>query len=367
MAKTYIYCIILGILLLLFINSCNNANVDNNYFKGDITEVNDLATSSDEVVLNVLELNGNNYGWPAVHDSLIIFFNPKLGEHFYQVFNIDTGNEIGHYCKRGNGPYEYSALGPIHQLFTENGDLKTLLFAPNESKIMTWNITKSISNKTTVIEKEYDYLWRKENAQICYDQIFRLNEDTILAELRSGLTYNGEISLPKYQKRTLLSNKLVERYTAYKTVIDNDESLIIPEALLFSFDALKPDGTMLAQAMSHLPQLNIINLKNNNIKGIRTEQSDGFRRFEKKDVSIKNYFTRIQADDDKIYVAYLGEDISDSQTYALPKTIYIFNWEGELLNTIKLNEGIREMWFDTIRKILYITNPFTDNILYTKL
>ena len=230
MAKTYIYCIILGILLLLFINSCNNANVDNNYFKGDITEVNDLATSSDEVVLNVLELNGNNYGWPAVHDSLIIFFNPKLGEHFYQVFNIDTGNEIGHYCKRGNGPYEYSALGPIHQLFTENGDLKTLLFAPNESKIITWNITKSISNKTTVIEKEYDYLWRKENAQICYDQIFRLNEDTILAELRSGLTYNGEISLPKYQKRTLLSNKLVEEYTAYKKVIDNDESIIIPEA-----------------------------------------------------------------------------------------------------------------------------------------
>lgn len=341
--------------------------MDNKYFRGEIVNINSSATSTNEVTLKTLELYGDNYGWPAAHDSLLIFFNPKLGEHFYQVFNIDTGKEIGHYCKRGNGPHEYSALGPIHQLFTENGDLKTLLFAPNESKIIKWNITKSIFNKTTIIEKEYDYLWRKENAQICYEQVFRLDEDTILAELRSGVMYNGDISLPKYQRRTLSSNKLIEEYTAYKRVIDNDESIFIPEALLFSFDALKPDGTMLVQAMSHLPQLNIINLKNDSIKGVRTELSDGFRRLEKKKVSIKNYFTRIQVDEDRIFAAYLGEDISDSKTYILPKTLYVFNWEGKLLNRIKVNEGIREMWFDPIRKVLYITNPFTDNILYTKL
>ena len=63
----------------------------------------------------------------------MFFMNPKLPDRFYNIFNINTGEEIGTFCNKGGGPEEATAVGPISQFFERENELKTLLFAPNES------------------------------------------------------------------------------------------------------------------------------------------------------------------------------------------------------------------------------------------
>ena len=43
----------------------------------------------------------------------MFFLNSKLPDRFYNIFNINTGEEIGTFCNKGGGPEEAAAFGPI--------------------------------------------------------------------------------------------------------------------------------------------------------------------------------------------------------------------------------------------------------------
>lgn len=353
--------ILLIALAILF--SCCTFHKDQDYFKGEIIELASENIPLHNLQLTPFPLNGDNYGFPIAHDSLLIFFNPKLGDYFYQIFNVDTKEEIGRFCKRGNGPQEITALGPLYQLYLEDNELKTLLFAPNEEKLFVWNISRSIAEHSTILEKEYKYSWRDKNKNICYNNVFRLAPDTLLVELRSALLNNGDISLPIYQKRTISDNTLLSEYSSYQKTINNKQSVIIPEAFYNSSDALKPDGTKIVQAMCRLPQLNILNLKENSAKGYRIDSSVNFSIFKKKNSAMKGYYYRVQADNNYIYAAYLGKETFE-YTAIEPQELHIYDWNGNLLKKIELDLSILEMCLDTVRNILYITNLYSDDIFY---
>ena len=151
--------------LALILNICVSCheNDDTAYFNGKIQTIEDSIKDTKKATLKILPLDGANFGWLSTYDSLMFFMNPKLPDRFYNIFNIDTGKEIGTFCYRGSGPGEVAALGPIFHFFKEKGDLKTLLFAPNEEKLFIWNITQSIKRDTTVMDKQISYPWREEN------------------------------------------------------------------------------------------------------------------------------------------------------------------------------------------------------------
>ena len=62
-------------------------------------------------------------------------------------------NAYNSLCNKGGGPEEAAAFGPIFQFFKKGNDLKTLLFAPHEGKLFIWNITQSITQGSTIIDK----------------------------------------------------------------------------------------------------------------------------------------------------------------------------------------------------------------------
>lgn len=83
--------------LALILNICVSCheNDDTAYFNGKIQTIEDSIKDTKKATLKILPLDGANFGWLSTYDSLMFFMNPKLPDRFYNIFNIDTGKEIG--------------------------------------------------------------------------------------------------------------------------------------------------------------------------------------------------------------------------------------------------------------------------------
>lgn len=108
----YIFCFIF---LSIVCISCHEGCDDSTYFNGKIRIIEDNSKAVKKVSLKNVILNGANFGYIAVYDSLMFFFNSKLPDRSYNIFNINTGEEIGTFCNKGGGPEEAAAFGPIFQ------------------------------------------------------------------------------------------------------------------------------------------------------------------------------------------------------------------------------------------------------------
>lgn len=61
--------------------------------------------------------------------------------------------------------------------------MQTLLFAPYEEKLVIWNITQSIKQGTTVIDKIIPYAWRDANGGACYNEMYLQGDSILLARV----------------------------------------------------------------------------------------------------------------------------------------------------------------------------------------
>lgn len=352
------------IALFAILAGCVERNADEACFNGEIQIVEDGISEEMAVSLKSLPLDGANYGYMAVYDSLIFFLNPKLPDHFYNIFHVDTGKEIGSFCCKGGGPEESVSLGPIFHFFSENQELKALLFAPYEEKMFIWNITRSIGQNKTVMDKVIPYAWRSENGGACYNVMRYCHQsNTLLTKVDAFPLGEEDATLPFLQKRTLDTNKRLKDYPIYKRSVKNEDLQIIPEAIFASNNAFKPDGTKAVQAMVHLPQLNIVDMESGQVTGYRLKGGEDFSTFYKAG-DLKAHYVNVQADDNYIYAAYYGK--KNSNRFEIPEvyTIYVFDWSGRLVQKLRVDHPISEIFLDSARNRLYITKPKVDEVYY---
>lgn len=352
------------ILVLLVCVSCQNS--DSKYFNGKIVVVENAIKKPLEISLRKITLNGSNFGEISVCDSLMFFLNPKLNDRFFNVFNVNSGEEIGTFCNKGGGPEEMTCLGPILQFIKKGEELKTLLFAPNEQKLFIWNITRSIEKNKTVMDEVVPYSWRQENGGENYNGIYMQDDSTLLVKVDPFIKNNGEHTLSYYQRRTFYSDELLENYTVFKQSIDNEDAFIFPEAFFNSNDALKPDGTKVVQAMVHLPQLNVLNLETGEVVGYRLENGEDFSVFQGSK-NLKNHYIRVQVDDKYIYAVYFGENAWQLNEIPYVDMIHVFSWEGKLVQKIKTDIDIDKICLDRVKNRLYVTRPQLDDVYYLDL
>lgn len=358
--------VIVCVLIFNMFISCHKSN-DGDYFDGDIQSIENSVRSVKKITLKAVPLNGANYGWIAVYDSLMIFANPKLRDNFFNVFNIDTGEEIGEFCGKGGGPDEMIAVNPIYQFFKEGDTLKTLLFAPNENKLFIWNISQSIEQEKTIMDTIISYKSRNEGGFVSYNYLFLQNEDTLFAYLPSFPLSDEEASLPFYQKRTVYTDKLLRSYNIYKKNVRNGDAAIIPETFFSSKDAFMPDSSKIVQVLYNLPQINILDTHTGQITGYRMKNSPDFSFFETGMTSRKVYYLRVQADNSRIYASYWGKEPWKRNEVPYINTIHVFDWHGKLIDELTVDHPVGEMWLDPVRNRLYTVNVSTDEVFYLDL
>lgn len=345
---------------------CHEKHDDSLFFNGEIQTIKDSGKETKKVALKPVFLDGANFGYIAVYDSLMFFMNPKLPDRFYNIFNINTGEEIGTFFNKGGGPEEATAVGPISQFFERENELKTLLFAPNEEKLFVWNITQSIARGTTIMDRVIPFAWRDENRGACYNEMYLQDDNTLLARVDPVPLSDDEATLLFYQKRTLDTNEALKNYSIYKQAIKEGEASLISEAYFASADAFKPDGTKAVQVMGHLQQLNILDFETEQVVGYRMEGGESFSALREK-TNIKNYYVEVQADDNYIYALYWGKDRWGMSEIPYINTIHVFDWHGRLVQKVKTDYDIDKMFLDTVRNRLYITRPKADDIFYLNL
>jgi hypothetical protein len=356
--------IIVCLLALVSFADCHMTD-DSDYFNGEIRSIEDSVKSVKRVTLEAVSLNGAYYGYIAVYDSLIIFMNPKLPDYHFHIFNVDTGEELGSFCNKGEGPEEMIAVDPIFRFFKQGGDLKTLLYASNEKKLFVWNISRSVGKRITVIDTVISYNPSDKNGTTLHS-IFYQGEDTLLIKRASSPVNEREATTPFYEQRTMYSDKLLRNYTLYKknTIIASEDAVIMPEVLLSSNDALRTDGTKAVQAMVRIPQLNILDLYTGEVVGYRMKGGPGFPFFETKMTVRKSYYIRTQADDNFIYASWWGKEPWGRNEFPSVNTIHMLDWHGNLIHEFTTDHPIHELWLDHVRNRLYATNMATDEVFY---
>lgn len=353
---------LIWIIFILLFYRCQYVD-DAEVFNGDIVFVEDSVEKIQDVTIKKLFLDGNNYGYASAYDSLLLFMNPKLGSHFFQIFNVNTGKELGQFVRKGLGPDEIIAAGPIWQLYKENEELKTLVFAPNEEKVWIWNISQSLEQQKTVVDTIYSCLWKEKG--ICYKEMFKI-DDTFLMKVPAFPIGEDDATLPFYLQCETGTQTPLREFAIYKKSIKNSDSEVMPEMFYYSNDALKPDGTKIVQAMTKMPQLNILDLRSGKVIGYRLEGGDDFSIFQTEN-SLKTYFVRVQADDDFIYAVYWGKDLWKRNEIPYLNTIYVFTWEGRLVKKIRTDGDIDNISVDNVGKRLYLTRPKQDEVYYLDL
>jgi hypothetical protein len=287
--------------IIMLAGSCSKVS-DDSCFNGQISLTDD-AVKVEKATLEEIKLDGPFWGIPTVCDSFIIFWNNKLTESFFQIFNLHTGSYIGDFVNRGGGPGEAYTVPYIFQVY-EDGDSKTtLLNAPNEQKLLVWNISQSVKHGETIMDTVIPYKKDPETGHFNY--MFRLNDDTLVCYIQSKvLTMDGDLaSTAYYQKRTIYSNQPAGDIRIYnhESVKEGDANISV-DFYYGSRDCIKPDRTKIAQAMGRLCQINIIDLSTGRITGHRIKNTPDFSVFYSGIKNIKQYYSRIQADNNYIYM-----------------------------------------------------------------
>ena len=341
---------------------CCNTKEDNHNFNGEIRYFDDSCVITKSIESKSVPLNGANTGMIAVYDSLLICWHPGYPAHFFNIFNVDTGEEIGFFCGKGRGHKEAISINCVYQFFKKGDDLMTLLYASNEGKLFFWNISQSVEQGITV----YDTIIPYPNNRMFFQ--FYQSEDTLFAYRPSDDLNQTEATTPFYEKRTICTNDLMRNYPIYKTeIVQNKRAKFPIDFFFYTWDVMKPDGSKIVQVMRYLPQMNIIDTHTGDVVGYRMKNGPGFSLLKTDMESMNIYYNNVHADEHYIYATYWGKKPwVDRVGVKLPffNTIHVFDWNGKLCYKLITDQSYYRVWADPIRKRLYTINIDTDEIFY---
>lgn len=354
---------------ICFLTGCSGSYNDNDYFNGEIYLIEENVPT-ETPTRHKIEMEGIYMGPVFAYDSLLFYYPMNhSAKYAYEIYNLKNDSLIGEFHRKGNGPNEFTALTTIVNFFKEGDDLKTLLYAGFDKKLITWNISMSIKKQTTIIDTIIPFDWEVDQHATIYNTIFRITEDTVLALVPTeAITLDQQsVSLPVTEKRRISDNKCIETYDVYKQYPEgNGENVfspynrLSPRQFLTSFYSIKPDQTKLVQALMYLPQINIIDLNTGDIKGFRFTDSYNFSVF-KRNVERVNYcFTNVVCDNQYIYALYNGVNITDKENIGPEHLIYVFNWDGELIKKFDLGVNVNHLFLDHSNNRLYAREYHSD-------
>lgn len=289
----------------------------------------------------------------AAFDTIVVFFNEVRTGNAFTIFNNKTSKEIGSFCPIGHGHEEFVALSPDLQIYVEKGDHKTILFAPNENKMLIWNISASIRNNKTVYENVVDYSWKNETPVAYGKQVWIGNDSILVCQPSVHIHLTDEITKASYQIRTYSTNHLLSEVNVFKESINSKETQILPEDFFDAAFSLKPDKSKFVEAMNWLPQINIVNLESMQISGHILEGTQNYSIFNTNMSNAMFCYRQVKASDEGIYALWSGQPWQNASDDIGYNYIHVFNWDGKFISNVKLDEPIAKIYLDCTNNILY--------------
>lgn len=276
-------------------------------------------------------------------DTLCLFYSWKNPKGFFSILNVRNGLELGTYCPKGNGPQETTGMGPIFEVYNQEGCLKAEIIDVHKNRIFIWNITASLKNGKTI----YDTIRPFESHSRYFSPFqwcFRVNDSQYFT-CASSLPFEdiNQIITPRYAITSSLDNTTVREYQIFTDSIisvTDKRKWILPDFVSMEC-CIKPDKGKVAMGMSNYPQINILDLTSAALKCYRLESSPS--------ISILKriwYYASICCDDQSIYALYNAQDLSEPKDENLKSVIHVFDWNGQLIRKLALDQLFDQICLD---------------------
>jgi hypothetical protein len=318
--------IILSTIVLTVLVSCNRMD----FFTTNTVEIKNF---KQEKRLVPITLIGEEYGHNniACIDKYIVLFS-SARDRFFHVYSA-AGDSLGCFGIRGQGPADFVGV----QWNGQSSGIGMWINDVNASKLRLVNIEKSLSERTTVMDKIV------QNASFSINAFVR--DDSLL--ISEQMSSDGYILVTTNLNNGQQTN--VEKL--YNYPVQND--FVYAHR---SHWRLKPDGSKMAGAMLSINMINILDLTDNSRISlvINPPLTDPDNILEPNASEGKmTYYIDLDLTDNYIYALFMNQNYEEAYGVAKEMEVHVFDWKGNAKCKYIIPQYIRVMAVDEKNNCIY--------------
>jgi hypothetical protein len=337
-------------MMLILSTSCGTSQTLE--FFGEIVMV-DYPKQVDILKGNTIVLDDVYTGDMYAYDGLLVFVSPKHPDGIMYLFDAETGKRINAIGRRGQGADEFLNLqftGGFEKdsndtyFWVDDGDLRR-------------NIIVKLNTRGERI-KEINTSRFKSTNIYGVGAFHMLNDSLLLAYVQPSWIFTNEnkFTASGYHVFNYKLGKTVGKHLFFGEYKEPDGVLYPGLYLAPTSGVIRSDKTRFAEAMHHFKQVNILDLESGKIKAITTKDSPSLDLSHLlPDKPPRYYYRFLRGDDRYIYVL-------EHVTGRSPGIVNVFDWDGNFVRILRINEGQIWFTFDPVRKIIYTKNSDTEKI-----
>lgn len=309
-----------------------NPYINGNTVIYDVEDVPEYALSTERHITHDVLM-----GRISVAEDYLLLCNSFAKDSIFTVYDMDMENILGRFGYKGQGPDDFSTVGPICQGGIDNGDTYVWINDVNAIKMKRLNISKSLEEGSAVVDDEIA-------TQPLSIMCFRAS-DTLLI-------------LKKYNDGIFS----IEQYNPVTTQSLSSEPMYIskPKGIVFTVfgtsDIYDEESGRYISAMSSMNQINFTDVKTKEayavcVGDVTTEENVW-------DESLGDakmlYYGDLKQNDKYIFALYINkswEELDSEEFAGCPVSVHVFDKEGKFVAVLKMQEYLTQIDVDKYGRI----------------
>lgn len=296
----------------------------------------------------------------SICDSLLIISTSDRNGYF-KVFNTNTQSIVAEVCQEGRASNEFISAQTYGFFRHAHGDI--LLDVLDMKRLKRINLTKSIEEGMTVLDKSFEY-------QGIFKQVPVFDDSTIVFA-KQLVSYTDirdrDFTIPGY----MTSKGTV---SPYRRILNNLNEPTFATLIYDGVLGLSPDASVAVEALMYTDCINLIDLHSNRILGVVGKESVSFEQIESMSLEEAQnqlicYYRDIQTFDDCFMLLWDGGLVADGSNKACE--IRVFDWSGNISDRILIDVDAIDFAYDRSSRRLYLLDenetiysaPLTLNVI----
>ncbi len=281
-------------------------------------------------------INVNSF---AIVDTFLLSYNVRE-PRFVSVYSLNTGEELGTYCRHGRGPDEILVMMPFFQPDSRADSIA--IFDAATSLLRFWNLQTSISEQRDTFSSSIQ-LNNGRGAHMSALSMYKLDSHRVL----TYDTFQGQVaSLPDVPRYRIFNYKTGEQLDSIlcfnKVPLKHNLKTNLPSTSIMSHaSCLDYRHQSLFMAMNKFPLVSVLNLETGKTEGFLLKglppQDDKVPRY---------YFSSATATENFVYCLYFGGEqrnflpltVEEEKMRNEKSTLFVFDWGGTLCAKYQLDD-----------------------------
>ena len=337
----------LGLFFLLMVVSITSCGIRNTDICTEVKEIDFLDKTETTIKgVKIKQLIGASN--IDINDTLLLI-TTTIPEGQLEVYNTNTLELLGSFCRKGRGRNEIVRMMGITQTFISNGHLIAMVF-DDACHLYEVDITESIEKGNTIIRNIYDSSRIMGNTFILGEDFNYRIEYIVNEEL------NGKMKKYPYSFKVYDGNR-EEDLTFFKSRMRVDDEGI--NHVPYQSAVIKhPCKNLIVQKFMRMDYLLFLDFENNKNYAVHQTGSLSFNDTYSREEPWALHFTGCAPSSKYLMIMYRNgaytRDTMDGDYHI--QELLIFDWEGNYITGAKMDRFINRICYDERHNCLYALN-----------